>query len=169
MKNRPYFKTGIDQLQALYEDANGDQRLLQALEYELQFRDRPKAKVLKAKVDDKLKRLRSGETTICPHPVTDPRPEPISVRPGEPVRPAVPDRVGIECAHCNTNNFVSTLDGLTQHLSCAHCKASYEAVFKYGVMRTKFEDKKADKSQSSILSWIVLGMFILVITLLMVK
>lgn len=169
MANRPYFSTPIDQLQALYERANGDQRLLQSLAYELRFRDRPKAKALKTQVDSALKALIAGtdKPYLPPAPGTGHKPP--DVPPLEPHRPPSSDRISVECAHCKTTNFVSTLDGVTQNLSCASCKAPYEAVFKYGVMRTKFEDTKTQKSQPRIAGWFLVGALVLIVILLMVK
>lgn len=169
MANRPYFNIQIDQLQALYESANGDQRLLQSLAYELRFRDRPKAKALKTQVDSALKSLIAGTEKPYPPPVPGIGDKPPYAPPLEPCSPQVSDRVSVECAHCKTTNFVSTLDGITQNLSCASCKEPYEAVFKYGVMRTKFESTKTQKSQPRIGSWLLVGTLVLIVILLMVK
>jgi hypothetical protein len=156
MAHRPYFKVGIDQLQFLFDGANGDQRLLQALKQELQHRKMPKAKALGKKVDDELKVLFYQPTvpSLAPAPLPP---------------PAAPQRIAVECAHCQTAHFVSTLDGVRQSLSCPCCKASYEAVFRYGVMRTKFQSKPTAASQPGIAGWIALGIFALVALLLLVK
>lgn len=81
----------------------------------------------------------------------------------------VPDRLSVECAHCKTNNFICTLEGVVQHLSCSNCKTSYEAVFKYGVMRTKFEEAKTRSAQSSPIGWILLAVVVLLALVVIVK
>lgn len=169
MTNRPYFHTRTDQLQALFENAKGDQQVLKSLAYELRFRDRPKAQALKAQVNNALTALKATSDTPYTPPATGAGNKRPSVRPLEPQSTPASDRVSIECAHCKTSNFVSMLDGVTQNLSCAYCKAPYEAVFKYGVMRTKFADKEKHKPQSSVAGWILLGAFALIVILLMVK
>ena len=169
MANRPYFHTRTDQLQALFESAKGDQQLLKSLAYELRFRDRPKAQALKAQVKNALTALKATSDTPYTPPATGADNKRPPVRPLEPQRPPAPDRLSIECAHCKTGNFVSTLDGVTQNLSCAYCKAPYEAVFKYGVMRAKFADRETHKPQASVAGWILFGAFALIVILLMVK
>lgn len=169
MANRPYFNTQTDQLQALYESANGNQRLLKDLADELRFRNRHKAKALKAQVDSALKSLNAGADKPYPPPAPGTGYKPPDAPPLEPHSPPSFDRISVECAHCKTTNFVSTLDGVTQNLSCASCRAPYEAVFKYGVMRTKFEDTKTQKSQPPMVGWFLVGTLILIVILLMVK
>lgn len=52
MAYRPYFKHGIEQIQALVASSHGDLKALKVIQYELSFRDRPKARALKFEVDE---------------------------------------------------------------------------------------------------------------------
>ncbi|MDR2323890.1 MAG: hypothetical protein LBE51_00595 [Acidovorax sp.] len=139
MEKRPYFKLGIDALGALYQQNKGDEALLKSLAAELVHRDRPKAKALQRQVAQRLAALSSGGSQpIKPPPpvqppVTPPPPPPVSEQ------SEYPSRISVECGKCGTVNFISTLESVTQHLSCCSCKTNYEAVFKYGVLRTKFD------------------------------
>lgn len=150
MAKRPYFKLGIDALEALYQQSKRDEALLKSLAAELMHRDRPKAKALQREVAQCLAALSSGgpESIKPPHPPTKP--------------PASEEqeylsRISIECGKCGTTNFVSTLENVTQHLSCSSCKTSYEAVFKYGVLRTTFDTSpEKSTSSSSTVVWMVL-------------
>lgn len=153
MPARPYFRSKIEQLQALFDDANKDEDLLKSLSHELKHRDRPKAKALLEKVQKELESIGSGQSTTVTLATNN----------------QVPDRVIIECAHCKTNNFVSTLEGVVQHLSCSNCKTSYEAVFKYGVMRTKFEESNAKPGQPFPVGWILLAAVVLLALAVIVK
>lgn len=166
MAYRPYFKHGIEQIQALVASSHGDLKALKVIQYELGFRDRPKARALKAEVDDLVRRLSTG--TAVPPAYQPPRvtvPEPPAALPPQ----AAPDRVVVECANCKTPNFVSTLEGVVQHLSCSACKSAYEAQFKYGVMRTTFQAKPTTESGSAGMKWILIGLVVLVIIVLMAK
>jgi hypothetical protein len=166
MANRPYFKHGIEQIQALVASSHGDLNTLKVIQYELGFRDRPKAQALKAEVDDLVRRLSTGTALPPAHQlpkVTVPEP------PAAPPPQAAPDRVVVECANCKTPNFVSTLEGVVQHLSCSACKSAYEAQFKYGVMRTTFQAKPTTESGSAGVKWILIGLVVLVIIVLMTK
>lgn len=167
--NRPYFNTQIDRLQALYESANGDQRLLKSLAYELRFRDKPKAKALKVQVDNTLQALTAVAKKSYLTPSVGTGYKHSYEQPLEPRSHPATGRVGVECAHCKNTNFVSLLDDVTQNLSCASCRVPYEAVFKYGVLRTQFEEIKIQKSQPSIASWFFIGALVLIVILLMVK
>lgn len=160
MAYRPYFKHGIEQIQALVASSHGDLKALKVIQYELGFRDRPKARVLKAEVDDLVRRLSTGTAVPPTH-----QPPRVTV----PELPAAPDRVVVECANCKTPNFVSTLEGVVQHLSCSACKSAYEAQFKYGVMRTTFQAKPTTESGSAGMKWILIGLVVLVIIVLMAK
>ncbi len=96
MTYRPYFKHGIEQLQALVTTSRGDLKALKAIQYELGFRDRPKARALKSEVDDLLRRLASGGYVPPAQqaPTASP-PPPAKLR--EPPQIA-PNRVAVECA-----------------------------------------------------------------------
>lgn len=172
MAYRPYFKHGIEQIQALVASSCGDLKELKVIQYELGFRDRPKARALKAEVDDLVCRLSTGMavsparavlTAHQPPRVTVPEP------PATPPPQAEPDRVVVECANCKTPNFVSTLEGVVQHLACSACRLAYEAQFKYGVMRTTFQAKPTIESGSASIKWILLALVVLVIIVLMAK
>ena len=167
MAYRPYFKHGIEQLQALVTTSRGDLKALKAIQYELGFRDRPKARALKSEVDDLLRRLASGGYVPPAQqaPTASP-PPPAKLR--EPPQIA-PNRVAVECANCKTPNFVSTLEGVVQHLSCSACKSPYEAQFKYGVMRTTFQARPAHRADSSSLKWIAIGIALLIVLALVFK
>lgn len=172
MAHRPYFKHGIEQIQALVASSRYDLNALKVIQYELGFRDRPKARALKAEVDDLVRRLSAGTAVPPSRPVTPP---PWPTRPTAPEPPAVQpppvalERLVVECANCKTPNFVSILDGVVQHLSCSACKSPYEAQFKYGVMRTTFQSKPTTESSSSAMMWIFIGLVVLVVIVLMAK
>lgn len=172
MAHRPYFKHGIEQIQALVASSSNDLKTLKVIQYELSFRDRPKARALKAEIDDLVRQL-STETGKPPARLVPPAHQPPRVT--EPELPPAqspqmpPDRVAIECANCKTPNFVSTLEGVVQHLSCSACKSAYEAQFKYGVMRTTFQTKPVIEHNSSGMKWIFIGLVALVIIVLMAK
>ena len=73
MAKRPYFKLGIDALEALYQQNKGDEALLKSLAAELEHRDRPKAKALQREVAQCLAVLSSGKSQpIKPPPVQPP-------------------------------------------------------------------------------------------------
>lgn len=172
MAYRPYFKHGIEQIQALVASSHGDLKVLKVIQYELGFRDRPKARALKSEVDDLIRRLSTGTAVPPAHPVPPANQPPRVTVPELPAAPpprAVPDRVVVECANCKTPNFVSTLEGVVQHLSCSACKSAYEAQFKYGVMRTTFQAKPTTESGSAGMKWILIGLVVLVIIVLMAK
>lgn len=172
MAYRPYFKHGIEQIQALVASSHGDLKALKVIQYELSFRDRPKARALKSEVDELIRRLSTGTTVPPAHPVPPVNQPPRVTVPEPPAPPpplAVPDRVVVECANCKTPNFVSTLEGVVQHLSCSACKSAYEAQFKYGVMRTTFQAKPATESGSAGMKWILIGLVVLVIIVLLAK
>lgn len=172
MAYRPYFKHGIEQIQALVTSSRGDLTALKVIQYELGFRDRPKARALRAEVDDLVRRLSTGAAVPPAHPVPPSHQPPrvtVPEPPAAPPPPAAPDRVAVECSNCKTPNFVSTLDGVVQHLSCSSCKSPYEAQFKYGVMRTTFQAKPTTESSGSAMKWVLIGLFVLVVIVLMAK
>ncbi len=166
MAYRPYSKHGIEQIQALVASSHGDLKALKVIQYELGFRDRPKARALKAEVDDLVGRLSTGTAVPPTHQL--PRVT-VPETPAAPPPQVAPDRVVVECANCKTPNFVSTLEGVVQHLSCSACKSAYEAQFKYGVMRTTFQAKPTTESGSASMKWILIGLVVLVIIVLMAK
>nr|WP_314709283.1 hypothetical protein [uncultured Comamonas sp.] len=122
------------------------------LSKELMHRSTPKAKALLQKVEKSL----IGD--VSP-PVAPPLPEPKSPAPES----EISERVAIECGNCGESNFVSVIPDIIQYLSCAHCKTSYEALYKHGVMRSKFTEKpmKFSGSSTSPLVWVLLALFIL--------
>ena len=173
MAYRPYFQHGIEQLEELFGKSKSELKILRVLQYELGHRDRPKARALKQQVDELVRKLSAGQPVQIAPPHSPPY-EP----PAQPVRePALvalvappPDRVVVECAYCNTPNFVSTLEGAEQHLSCSACRKPYVAVFKYGVMRTTFAPiQNSGDSSSSALKWVIAGIVLLIILALVIK
>lgn len=170
MAYRPYFKHGIEQIQDLVASSSGDLKALKVIQYELGFRDRPKARALKAEVDDLVRRL-SADASVHPSGPIQTQPRKINA----PYPPAVqlplsaPERVVVDCANCKTPNFVSTLDGVVQHLSCPACKSPYEAQFKYGVMRTTFQAKPSAESTGSTVKWVIIGLAVLFVVALLAK
>ena len=168
MAYRPYFKHGIEQIQELVATSRSDLKVLKVIQYELGHRDRPKARALKAEVDELVRKLSVGAVAPPAPPVTPPR-ERGPEEPAIQTPPDAPDRVIVECANCKTPNFVSTLEGVVQHLSCSACKSAYEAQFKYGVMRTTFQAKPTTESGSAGMKWILIGLVMLVIIVLMAK
>jgi len=172
MAKRPYFKINIDALEALYQQNKGDEALLKSLAAELMHRDRPKAKALQREVAQCLAALSSGgPESIKPPPVQPPvTPPPPPIKPPFPEQMEYPSRISVECGKCGTTNFVSTLENVTQHLSCASCKTSYEAVFKYGVLRTKFDtspEKPASANSTAV--WVVLIAIVVIIGFFVAK
>lgn len=169
MAYRPYFKHGIEQIQELVATSRSDLKALKVIQYELGHRDRPKARALKAEVDELVRTLSEGAVVPPAPPVTSPPRECVPDVPAIQNPPSAPDRVVVECANCKTPNFVSTLEGVVQHLSCSACKSAYEAQFKYGVMRTTFQAKPATESGSAGMKWILISLVVLVIIVLMAK
>ena len=171
MAYRPYIKHGIEQIQELVAASCSDLKTLKVIQYELGHRDRPKARALKAEVDDLVRRFSTGAEAPPSKPVSVPRPPQIALPEAPPAQPlqAMPDRVVVECANCKTPNFVSTLVGVMQHLSCSACKSPYEAQFKYGVMRTTFQAKPSTESGKSAMKWVLIGIVVLVLVVLMAK
>jgi len=162
MAYRPYFKHGIEQIQVLVAASRSDLKALKIIQYELGFRNRPKARALKAEVDDLVRRLSAG--AAAPLSLSVPSPPRPPVQPP----PAAPERVAVECADCKTPNFVSTLEGVVQHLSCSACKSPYEAVFKYGVMRTTFQTKPSNDSTGASMKWVLIGLVVLIVLIVLV-
>ncbi len=171
MAYRPYFKHGIEQIQALVASSHGDLKALKVIQYELGFRDRPKARALKTEVDELVHRLSTGTAVHPSRPIPPPSPSHVMAPEPQDVQPPLmtPDRVSVECANCKTPNFVSTLEGIVQHLSCSACKSPYEAQFKYGVLRTTFQAAPITKSNNNATKWIFVGLVVLVIIALMAK
>lgn len=157
MANRPYFKHRIEQIEALVRSSGSDLKTLNAIQHELGFRSRPKARAIVAKVDALILQICADGSVLSPqaHPATSSAERASNARP---LRPPVTnnttaDRVAVECAKCRTMNFVSIIDGVVQHLSCSNCKQPYEARYRYGVMRTTFQVEHATKSKSSLIIW----------------
>lgn len=174
LAKRPYFKHGIEQIEALVESSSSDLETLAAVRHELTFRNRPKARAIGAKVDELILQLSGGKPALSPQVrVAAPSPERDGSCPSPIQSPTAnnttPDRVAAECAKCKTPNFVSTLDGVVQHLSCSNCKLPYEARFLYGVMRTTFQVDHATKSESASIKWIIAALAFLVILVLITK
>lgn len=122
------------------------------LSKELMHRNTPKAKALLQKVE---KSLVGNVIPLVAPPPTEPKP------PAPP--PEISARVAIECGNCGESNFVSVIPDIIQHLSCAHCKTSYEAIYKHGVMRSKFAEKpkKSSDNSTSPLVWVLVALAIL--------
>jgi len=159
MGYRPYFKYGIEQIQALVAASRGDLKTLKVIQYELGFRSKPKARALKADVDALVLRLSDGMPASSSISNSDRLPMATAQESAANQSTAsAPDRVVVHCAHCNTPNFVSPLDGVVQHLSCSACKAPFEAQYKYGVMRTTFHAKPTSKPAVSPFIWVILGL-----------
>lgn len=162
MSARPYFRSSIDDLESVFRSAESDLSVLRQLQQELAHREKPRARALKVKVGERLKSLTDQSTGILrtSHPIHPPA---VSAR--QVVTPptsffphathqVAPERVVVECARCKTPNFVSTLDGIVQHLSCSACRTPFEAQFKYGVMRTTFLAADEPKSTGSSMKWL---------------
>jgi len=156
----------------LVSSSRGDLETLKVIQYELGFRNRPKARSLKAEVDGLVSRLSDGALAqpTCLAPPPQPPIVTIPESPAVQPPPAAPNRVVVECANCKTPNFVSTLEGVVQHLSCSACKSPYEALFKYGVMRTTFQGKPTtEPDDGASIKWILIGLIVLVVVVLMAK
>jgi len=174
MVSRPYFKHRIEQIEALVRSSGSDLKTLRAIQHELTFRSRPKARTIRAKVDDLILQLSGEGSVLLPqarHATTSEANDASSPCPVQPAVPnnTMPDRVAVECAKCKTMNFVSTLDGVVQHLSCSNCKVPYEARFWYGVMRTTFQVDDVHKSGSASIKWVVAALACLVVLALILK
>ena len=168
MAYRPYFKYGIEQLQEVVAASRADLKVMKVIQYELSFRDKPKARALKAEVDELVRRLSAGAAPPPSHPTSQPPRIASSEQSFAQPSPATPDRLAVECANCKTPNFVSTLEGVMQHLSCSACKSPYEAQFKYGVMRTTFQNTPTESSNST-MKWILIVLAALVVIVLLAK
>lgn len=171
MAYRPYFKNRIEELQTLVDSSSNELKVLKVVQYELKFRDRPKAKALKVKVDELVHQLSANSNALYTQQESPAQQlkKNLSERPTVDQTPATPDRIVVQCANCKTPNFVSTLDGIAQHLSCSACKTPYEAQFKYGVMRTTFQAKPTSVLSDSALKWFLLSLVLLVIIVLVAK
>ena len=153
MSARPYFRSSIEDLESIFRSAESDLSVLQKLQQELAQREKPRARALKVKVGERLKCLTDQSADTDFSHATPPSAVPASSLPHG-TRPVPPERVVVECARCKTPNFVSTLDGIVQHLSCSACRTPFEAQFKYGVMRTTFLAADEPKSTGSGMKWI---------------
>jgi len=152
MAHRPYFNFGIDQIQSLVSSSKGDLNALKAIQHELSFRRVPKAKGLKAEVDDLVRQF-APESEV---PVVSISHAPI-------------ERVVVECANCNSPIFISTLESVVQHLSCPACKSLCKAEYKYGVMRTTFQSSQKTGSGKISMQWILISLVVLVMIALIAK
>lgn len=168
MANRPYLKYRIEEIQALVATSGSDLKALREIQSELVYRDRPKARALKAEVDELVRKLSVGSAIPNAPPVTPARERADEAHHIQ-NQPTVPDRVIVECANCKAPNFVSTLEGVVQHLSCSVCKSTYEAQFKYDVMRAIFLAKPTTESGNTGTKWILIGLVMLVILVLIAK
>jgi hypothetical protein len=171
MEYRPYFKHGIDELQSLVVSSRTDIEALKVIRHELDFRSKPKARVLKAEVEVLIRTLSASHES--PKYQADPPPlrkpprsatAPVQVSPS----PTASDRLVVECAHCKTSNFVSTFEGVVQHLACSACHTPYEAQFKYGVLRTTFQTRPVTKPSPFPLAWVLLALAALGVAILLV-
>lgn len=159
MSKRPYFKSSIEDLESQFSSAKADSAVLHQIQKELTYRNRPRARALKVQVEKQLKQqadhISTTEIGSCgdESPIT---------------RHSVPDRVVVECAHCKTLNFVSTLEGVIQNISCSACKAPFEVQFKYGVLRTTFSSAKENAPVSS-KKWILAILAVLVVLMFLLK
>lgn len=157
MQKRPYFKNSITDLEAIYSLNASDRSILMLLSKELMHRNTPKAKALLQKVDKSLIGDASVSYTtsqpasppIVPKSTAAPAIEPPAPSIPRKIEPDASARVAIECGHCGESNFVSVLPEIIQHLSCAHCKTSYEAMYKHGVMRSKFAEKLTNSNSGT--------------------
>jgi hypothetical protein len=143
MAARPYFSKGITELEELFQQNKGNKAVLEVLEHELKHRDRPKAKELEKATKKCLTELMGNGLPAIPTVSVVTQATAATRQVAD--NPVHPSRVSVECGHCGEANYVSTLEGVTQHLSCSACKTPYEAVFKYSVLRTKFPPKQAEK------------------------
>ena len=165
MAERPYFRHGIEELRALATSRRSDIKALKAIQYELQFRHRPKGRALKSEVDELVSRL----STEGVQPAERQTPHRETLEHPESKANPVPERVVVECASCRTPNFVSRLEGVVQHLSCSSCRATFEAQFKYGVMRTTFHAPAKPPAGSSWGIWGLAGVVLLIVLVLLLK
>lgn len=165
MDGRPYFNFGIEQIEALVLSSGNDIRALEAIRHELSFRRKGKVRAIAAEVERMIEKI-SGYVIQRELPAATSRPEsaplPIpalspTLFPATSTAPGVPApaRIAVECASCKTPNFVSTLDAITQHLSCSSCKQPYEARFSYGVMRTTFQVEHPRNSKGTAINWLI--------------
>jgi hypothetical protein len=176
MSYRPYFRLGIEQLETVFDTSEKELKKMKMLQYELGHRDRPRALALKRKVDEQVRILSVGQAPLSPIP-PQPFEVPISNVALAGTRdslgldfPVLPERLTVECAYCDAVNFVSTLNETVQHLSCSSCKKPYEAIFKYGVMRTKFPPiENSGKINNASLKWIIAGIVLLIVLALALK
>lgn len=64
----------------------------------------------------------------------------------------------VECAHCKTPNFVSTVEGVVQHLACSAYHTPNEAQLKYGVLRTTFQSRPIANPNRFPLVWVLMAL-----------
>lgn len=174
MSKRPYFRSGIDDLEQLFASAEGNPTLLKALQQELAHREKPRARALKAKVDGRLAKLtgspqgasspgRPWEAQIAGYPTVQGAPPPLASP------PSTPERVIVECSQCKTPNFVSALEGVVQHLACSSCQTPFEAQFKYGVLRTTFHTIEQPQPSGSGMKWLFAALLAVIVIVLLLK
>ena len=162
---RPHFQQEIEHIKVLVTASFNDLNKLKVLQHELSFRKVPKSRALKIRVDERIRQLANGDDQRS---MSDPRSVRLSALDGLEPNPTMPVRVVVECANCKAPNFISSLDGIVQHLSCSACKSPYEAQFKYGVMRTTFQTKPVDYGDSSP-KWMFVALALLIMLVILLK
>lgn len=105
MVHRPYSKHRTEQLQALVASSHGDLKLLKVIQYELSFRDRRKAQMLKSEVDKLVHHLSPRNYIPRARPEQIPRPPP--TKSPDPPQTAH-NSVTVECPEYKTPNFVES-------------------------------------------------------------
>ncbi len=125
MSNRPYFRYSIYEIQETFDNAHGNNAILNDLKFELEHRTTPKAKKLLKEIDRIL-----NEGTV-------------PVQPVQPVQP-VPKNFTIECPDCNASNNIFILGEEKQYFSCANCQLTFDAQIKNGVLQTHFSKRESN-------------------------
>lgn len=165
MSQRPYFRYSGKELEDLFESSKDNIEVLKALKFELSHRKSKKMRLIEIEVNkilqstsniskptsfspdfstDKTISPTAQQTQIC-QPMIDPLE--LKHKEAELVSNQSPEKYIVECAKCNTPNFIYALDDKVQYLSCSNCRTSFEAQLKQGVLRTTFKSESLPSSR----------------------
>lgn len=167
MRERPYFRYSGKELEELFESSKEDCAVLENLKVELSHRKRTKSRLLEEKINKTLTEIYSKQiestsntqlgystdNTILSNQGTETATSTTQPIYAEPLIPKLnstptPEKYVVECAKCQTPNFIYALDDKTQYLSCSNCRTPFEASLKQGVLRTTFNSEPATSSSS---------------------
>jgi hypothetical protein len=136
---RPYFSSTGPQLQDLFESNRQDAKVLRDLLAELKHRSTPTANALKREVEEALAAVKTGGSGGGSR-----RSEP----PPPPPSPQPPSHHTLKCKGCGTQLRVPVRPEQTAY-SCPTCKASFETVFKNGLLEVVWVETKSNTKDSA--------------------